>query len=119
MTARTSATLLGRFRQPGGYQPFVLHAVEGGIDGAARGFLGARQFLDLGVNCHAIGVGVQRQDGGEDNLLELAQRLHFIYIVEIIKRASSIDRLKLYLQCGTYEMAGSWRNNRRNNRRNN
>jgi len=64
---------------------FVFHAVERGIDRPARDFPRAGQFFDLGVNGDAIGVVVQREDRGEDDLFELAERVHHLtYMVFLI-----------------------------------
>src|SRR5262245_3855310 len=77
---RAAAAFRRRVRQPGHDQSLILQTVESHVDGSQRYALGARQFLDLGMDRDAVGVIAKSEDRRHHQLLELTEgnRVHHL-----------------------------------------
>jgi hypothetical protein len=93
MPPRTPATFLGGLGEPGCDKPFVLKAVERGVNRTEFHFSRMRQFFDLGMDRDAISVFSKRQDRRQDSLFKLPKGnwvWHFSYVVYITTESNAV-----------------------------
>lgn len=67
-----TSSLRGGVAEFGADNAFLLHAVEGGVEGSRSGFATGAEG-DLGADGNPVGVVAETQDGEEDDLFELAE----------------------------------------------